>query len=166
MLQSYDDLINDSRNTHVTVQGTRGGKPRYYLHIVKRCLQLQAVNLWVSGGEDGSKYSLDATPPYSSSLSFFLRRFPTSFALHHALFVSTNRSSASRNSNLPSSCFLSSSIVEHGSKRKHPIDCVPSTLTYHFSLNELQKIYFLKIIFKRLKIYLFNYIRDIHKTAM
>lgn len=84
MLQSYDDLINDSRNTHVTVQGTRGGKPRYYLHIVKRCLQLQAVNLWVSGGEDGSKYSLDATPPYSSSLSFFHRRYPSSFALQRA----------------------------------------------------------------------------------
>lgn len=102
------------------------------------------MNLWVSGGEDGSKYSLDATPPYSSLLSFFHRRFPSTFALQHTPSsrpTGATSSSASRNSNLPSSCLLSSSIVEHGSKRKHPIDCVPGTLACNFSLNELRKIY-------------------------
>lgn len=95
MLQSYDDLINDTRNTYVTVQGTRGGKARYYLHIVKRCLQLQAVNLWVSGEEDGSKYSLDATllptlllHPFSTIASFFFRAstcpsYPGQAGRHH-----------------------------------------------------------------------------------
>lgn len=59
----------------------REEKPRYYLYTVKRCLQVQAVNLWVSGGEDGSKYSLGATlsPPYSFPVSFFRRQSPVFF---------------------------------------------------------------------------------------
>lgn len=74
----------------------RGEKPRYYLYIVKRCLQLQAVNLWVSGGEDGSKYSLGATlsslflscilfPPLVSRLFSRSTAYPSRSDQHHPL---------------------------------------------------------------------------------
>lgn len=114
------------------------------------------MNLWVSGGEDGSKYSLDATPPYSSPLSFFHRRFPSTFALQHAPFAPTNQDSIIlRIAEFQFTLLVPSFIlVEHGSKRKHPIDCVPSTVVCHFSLNELRKIQLPKNVFERLEIYL------------
>lgn len=131
------------------------------------------MNLWVSGGEDGSKYSLDATLlpalpfyPFSTTRFLLLSRsgmpLPVpakrgSIILRIAEFQFTLLV-----------CLLSSLILEHGSKRKHPIDCVPGTPACHSSLPELRKgfslqkrfIYQLKTIKKKKQSASFVAIKD------
>lgn len=78
------------------------------------------------------------SPPSLLSFLSILFPSPVSFSFRPWRTGATS-SFASRNSNLPSSYLLSFSIVEHGSKWKHPIDCVPGILACHFSLPELHE---------------------------